>query len=155
MTVIVERASRLTAAPALVWSHATSMRGINSELAPLSMSHPVDLVELTAELPTGVPLFTSTLRLGPVPFDRHRLVIEAWEPGRWFQEASTSVWHRSWRHRRDVVPAAFGCVVTDRLEIVPRLPGAARGTGVAVGRVFDRRHSVLRGLFGTPPAPSG
>lgn len=95
-------------------------------------------------------LFTSTLRLGPVPFDRHRLRLVELVPGEGFQEDSTSLLHRRWRHRRTLTPlGADGCVVEDHVEVVPRVPLAAGPTRWVVARVFDRRHRVLRECFGT------
>lgn len=146
--VVVERSSVLAAPPARVWEHATSMPGVNRELAPIRMSHPEGRERLDGEVPLGEPLFTSTVRLGPIPLDRHRLVLTELEPGRRFQEDSTSLLQRRWRHRRTVEPHGAGCVLTDRLEIVPRLPGAGPLTRWIVGRVFERRHRVLRELFG-------
>lgn len=150
MTIVVERTSRLGAPAPEVWRHATSMAGINRELAPIGMSHPPDRDTLDADVPLGQPLFTSVLRLGPVPFDRHRLTLAALDWGVGFQEDSTSLLHRRWRHRRTVTPLdADTCEVHDHLEVVPRLPGASAPTRWLVGRVFDRRHQVLRTTFPT------
>src|SRR4051794_28261106 len=42
-------ASRLRASPERVWAHATSMPGVNRELAPfLRMSYPADMASLSA-----------------------------------------------------------------------------------------------------------
>jgi ligand-binding SRPBCC domain-containing protein len=147
-TVVVEHSSRLAAPPDVVWRHATSMAGVNAELAPIVMSHPEERTELTDDVELGTPLFTSTVRLGPLPFDRHELTLVELEPGRSFQEESRSRLHRVWRHRRTVTPDGGGCVVTDRLEIVPRLPGAGRVTRRLVASVFERRHRVLAARFG-------
>jgi ligand-binding SRPBCC domain-containing protein len=147
-TVVVEQSSRLAAPPDEVWCHATSMAGVNAELAPIAMSHPADRTELSDDVELGTPLFTSTVRLGPLPFDRHELTLVELEPGRWFQEESRSRLHRVWRHRRSVAPDGGGCVVTDRLEIVPRLPGAGPATRRLVAAVFERRHRVLAARFG-------
>lgn len=149
MTVVVVRTSVLAAPPAEVWRHATSMAGVNAELAPISMTYPPSLARLPVDGGAlGVPLFTSTLRLGPLPFDRHRLTLVEVEPGRWFQEDSRSLVNRRWRHRRTVTPTATGCEVTDRLEIDPRLPGSGPLTRWLVARIFDRRHRYLVDRFG-------
>lgn len=151
MTVVVERTTRLAAPAEEVWRHASSMAGVNAELAPIVMTYPPEhdrLPDEPSELPVGVPLFTATVKLGPVPFDRHRLTLAAVEPGRSFQEDSTSRLHRRWRHQRTVTPAEGGCQLTDRVEIDPRLPGAGPLTRLAVGRIFARRHRVLAARFG-------
>jgi hypothetical protein len=151
VTVVVVRTSALAAAPAEVWRHATSMAGVNAELAPISMSYPPSLARLPEQVDPdtlGAPLFTSTLRLGPVPFDRHRLTLVEVESGRWFQEDSRSLVNRRWRHRRTVTPTATGCEVTDRLEVDPRLPGSGPLTRWLVARIFDRRHRHLVDTFG-------
>lgn len=150
MTIVVERTSALAAPPAEVWRHASSMAGVNAELAPISMSYPPTLARLDALPPDalGTELFTSVLRLGPVPFDRHRLTLLEVEPGRSFQEDSRSLLNRRWRHGRTVTPTATGCELSDRLEVTPRLPGAGPATRRLVARIFDRRHRYLTTRFG-------
>lgn len=149
MTVVVQRTTALAAPADEVWRHATSMAGINAELAPLRMTHPRDRTDLGEHVPLGEPLFTSTLKLGPVPFDRHELTLVGLEPGRWFQEDSHSLLHRRWRHRREVRPRSGGCELTDVVEIEPRIPGSVAVTRRLVGHIFDRRHRVLTDRFGT------
>ena len=146
----IERSTRLAAPAEDVWQHATSMEGVNRELSPLSMSYPADSADLSNNPPLGEPVFTSTLRFGPVPFDRHRLRLVEWDEGVGFLEDSSSILHRRWRHRRSITPAGTGCVLTDVVEVEPRLPGTQRMTGWIVGRIFDRRHMVLATEFGRP-----
>lgn len=76
--------------------------------------------------PLGEPAFTSTLRFGPVPFDRHRLTLVEWDAGVGF----------------------LVCIVTDVVDAEPRIPGTQRVTGWLVARIFDRRHAVLAAKFG-------
>lgn len=144
----IERNTSLAASPEDVWLHATSMEGVNRELAPISMTYPADRAELSAEPPLGELAFTSTLKLGPIPFDRHRLTVVEWDAGVGFLEDSTSIVHRRWRHRRTIMPAGTGSVVTDIVEVEPRLPGTERLTRWIVERIFDRRHAVLAAEFG-------
>lgn len=149
MTIVVERTSVLAAPAERVWQHATSMAGVNRELAPIIMTHPPDHTELPADAPLGQPLFISTLRYGPIPFDRHRLTLVELEPGKSFQEDSRSLLHRRWRHRRTVTPRGGDtCRLADRVEVTPRLPLTTGITRRMVEHVFDRRHAVLVGLFG-------
>lgn len=144
----VERTTELAASAGAVWEHATSVVAINRELSPLRMSFPDDGPGTLVAPALGTPLLTSTLRLGPIPFDRHRLTLVEWEPGVGFQEDSSSLLHRRWRHRRRILPVGDGCVLTDVVEVEPRLPGAHAVTRWAVGRIFDRRHDVLARTFG-------
>lgn len=148
MVARIERSTELAAPPQEVWRHAASMEGVNRELFPVSMSYPSDRADLSADPPLGEPAFTSTLKLGPVPFDRHQLTLVEWEPGVGFLEDSTSIIHRRWRHRRSIRSTSTGCVVTDVVDVEPRLPGAERITAWLVGRIFDRRHAVLAAEFG-------
>ena len=144
----IERSSELAGPPEAVWRHATSMEGVNRELSPVSMSYPAEHADLSADPPLGEPAFTSTLKVGPVPFDRHRLTIVEWNAGVGFLEDSTSILHRRWRHRRSITPVGTGCVLTDVVDVEPRIPGTERITGRLVGRIFDRRHAVLAAKFG-------
>ena len=150
MGIVVERSSLLESPATQVWEHATAMSGVNDELAPVVMTYPSDRAELSDDVPLGEVLFTSTLRLGPLPFDRHRLRLVELEPGVSFQEDSTSILHRRWRHRRTVMAVTEdSCRLSDHLEVVPRVPGSAALTRRLVSRVFDHRHDVLRHRFGS------
>lgn len=151
--VVVDRTCWLAAPADVVWQHAASMDGVNRELAPISMSHPPDRDRLDAGLVLGEPLFTSILRFGPVPFDRHVVTLTGYQPGVWFQEDSHSLLHRRWRHRRTVTPRPAGCEVRDLVQVDPRLPGTGALVRWVVGRVFARRHRVLVARFGDGAAP--
>jgi ligand-binding SRPBCC domain-containing protein len=54
---------------------------------------------------------------------------------------------RRWRHERRVEPTTDGCVVTDRLTIVPRLAPTFLLEPI-VRRIFEARHAKLRTMFG-------
>lgn len=144
----MERSTELAASPKDVWRHVTSIEGINRELAPISMSFPPDLADLSVDPPLDEPAFTSTLKIRGIPFDRHRLTLVEWNAGVGFLEDSTSVLHRRWRHRRAITPVGAGCIVTDVVEVESRLPGTERITRRLVERIFDRRHAVLAAEFG-------
>ena len=153
--VVVDRTSVLGASAEAVWQHATSMAGVNLELAPIRMSHPPGRDSIDDDLVLGEPLFTSTLRVGPVPFDRHVLTLTGYQPREWFQEDSRSLLHRRWRHRRTVTPRPQGCELHDVVEVEPRVPGAGGPTRWIVARIFDRRHRVLVARFGAGPISPG
>ena len=143
----IERSSTLAASAPEVWRHASSMRGVNLELVPIRMSYPTGMAEL-ATPPLGTPVFTSTLWFGAIPFDRHRLTFVEWDDGTGFVEDSTSILHRRWRHHRVITPLGTGCVLTDVVDVEPRLPATEQMTGWLVTQVFDRRHAVLTTVFG-------
>lgn len=142
-------ASPLAASPEAVWAHASTMAGVNEELAPLRMSAPPG-ARLDADVPLGTRLFRSTISVaGVLPFDVHDLTLVELTPGRGFHEASSSLTERRWIHRRTVAPAAGGCTVEDDLTFEPRLLGGL--VRRIVGRVFARRHAALRRKFGALP----
>ncbi|MTV23956.1 hypothetical protein FTX61_00760 [Nitriliruptoraceae bacterium ZYF776] len=147
-SVEVEVRTRVAAPPEVVWEHASTMAGVNSELRPLRMSHPADRTHIDGDVPLGEPLFTSTLTLGPLPIDRHEVTLVGVDAPHGFDEDSRSWLHRRWRHERRLVPVEGGCEIVDRLRIDPRLPGAGAVTRALVGRVFARRHRVLAARFG-------
>jgi len=148
-TVVVS--SRLGAAPAEVWAHASTMEGVNRELAPwLRMSFPREASgrRLSSE-DVGRVLFTSTLSiLGVVPYDRHALQLVRVVPEQGFTEESTSWTMRKWRHERAISFEEGGCVITDRVTFEPRFLGVGPLVKRIVDRVFQHRHAVLRRLFG-------
>jgi hypothetical protein len=155
--VTVEISSRLGAPAGTVWAHATTMAGVNAELAPwVRMTHPVDLSDLATAPPTaiGTVAFRSwLLAFGVVPFDRHALrllsVDDRGDDGGEFAEDSTSWLQKRWRHERTVAPStADTCTLTDRLVVEPRLPLARPLVARIVPWLFARRHRVLVARFG-------
>lgn len=154
--VTIEVRSELAAPAAAVWSHASSMAGVNAELSPwLRMTHPagVDRLDDAPELRRGVAFHSWLLAFGVLPFDRHALglvdVVELADGGGSFIEESTSWLQRRWRHERDVRPVpGGGCSVRDRLVIEPRLAPARPVIRRVVPWLFARRHRVLRRRFG-------
>jgi ligand-binding SRPBCC domain-containing protein len=146
--VIVE-SSVLPVEPERAWAHATSMAGVNAELRPLvRMTAPREARGKTiVDVPVGERAFTSVILAGGlVPIDLHFLTLES-AGEREFQEASSSLLWRSWRHRRTVEPAPGGCVLTDRVAFTSRVPGIARLATPLVRAVFRHRHRRLRALF--------
>lgn len=130
----------------LVWSHASSLEGVNRELAPLHMGGGEGL-RLDETVPLGVPLIRSLLTLArAVPLDVHTLQLSEVWPGRGFQEDSYSLLQRRWRHRRLIEAVDGGTQVTDQLMFEPRLFPAFAAR--VVHWVFTRRHQRLRELFG-------
>ena len=137
--------SRLGTDRQSLWKHASSMAGVNAELAPIHMSHP-DGAAIGADVPLGTPLFRSLVTLwGLVPLDLHEFALVAIQPGEGFHESSRSVLERRWVHRRTLVEAPGGVELTDELEFEPRIGGFLVARVVAM--TFTRRHARLRRLF--------
>lgn len=145
--------SRLRANADVLWQHASSMDGVNAELAPVRMSAPRG-ARLTDDTPTGRLLFRSVVTLGGiVPLDLHMLTLASIEPGRGFHERSWSLLEASWEHVRTITPDGDGCVVTDDLRFTPRLLGALVSRIAA--RAFANRHRYLRKRFGATEGQAG
>jgi ligand-binding SRPBCC domain-containing protein len=143
--------SRLAAPPERVWQHVSSIAGVNYELAPLlRMTHPPGLDRLDPSLaPLGRRAFRSwVLLLGVLPVDYDDLTIVRLDPGRGFLERSSLGTQRVWEHERAIEAAGDGCVVTDRVLHVPRVPLAGRWQTALLRRVFLHRHRRLRRRFG-------
>jgi ligand-binding SRPBCC domain-containing protein len=143
--------SSLRASPEEVWAHASTMDGVNEELAPwVRMSvPPAARGRSLAAMPTGRVAFASwLLLLGVLPFDRHRLRLEEVDPEARFLERSSSLLQALWEHERRVEPEDGGTRVTDRLRVRPRLPLAALLTRPVVAALFAHRHRRLKRRFG-------
>ena len=146
-----EFTSRLSAPAAEVWSHATSMRGVNRELFPLArMTHPRELSVLEpASVPIGQRAFRSwILAFGIVPIDYDDLTFVALEPGRRFLERSPMLTQREWRHERLVEPASGGSTLTDRISFTPRIAWLGPLFYLVFWLAFALRHRNLRRIFG-------
>ena len=137
--------SRLATDRQSLWAHASSMDGVNAELAPIRMSHPAGAA-LGPDVPLGTPLFRSLVTLwGFVPLDLHEFALLEVHPGEGFHESSRSLLERRWVHRRTLVDAPGGIELTDELEFEPRLAGFLIARIIAL--TFARRHARLRRLF--------
>ena len=144
-------ASCLHAPPERVWAHATSMAGINHELAPfLRMTHPRGMTALRdLSPPLGTPLFRSIILLfGVLPIDFDDVTLEVVEPGRGFREHSRTLSQRSWIHERSIEPVDGGVRLVDRITFEPKIPGAGAILAPLLHLVFRNRHRKLVGLFG-------
>jgi ligand-binding SRPBCC domain-containing protein len=148
--------SRLASQADLVWSVVSTMTGVNDELFPwMRMTVPGGRENLAmAENGMSSTGFSSWLLAGRVlPIDRHRLRLErVFASGHafGFDERSTSALQRLWVHQRRVRPdRSGGCILTDHLEITPRISLLTPVVGFAVTRLFRHRHRRLRRRFGS------
>lgn len=145
----LEVRSTLQAPAEVVWRHASTMEGVNDELAPwVRMTVPrAARGKALADVEPGREAFASVLLLlSVIPFDVHHLTLER-VLAQGFDEESWSWLQRRWRHERRVEPRGAGCVVTDRVTVEPRLAPAALVAPV-VRRIFAARHRKLQARFG-------
>ncbi len=147
------RATRLAAPAERVWRHATTLDGINRELAPwMSMSAPPDLDGLSLDddrVVLGEPLFASRVRLLRVlPMETMQVTLVELDRGRRFVEQSPMRTMRTWRHQREVEPDGAGCRLRDTITFEPRIGAAARPLGRLLEAFFGHRHRKLVALFG-------
>ena len=147
MACVLEFMSELPAPAAEVWARATSFVGINAELMPLMrMTCPPGQRDISPEsVVPGERLVRSWLLLfGAIPVDRSDVTLV--ELGTdYFRERSPMWSMRSWEHARRIEEIAGGCVLRDRLEFVPRLPGPLLPW--FVHRLFRHRHARLRAMW--------
>jgi hypothetical protein len=146
----IMRSSRLAAPAVEVWARAVTWDGVNAELWPIRMTAPAEWRgREIGGVPCGQPLFDSWILLfGVLPADVHHFRLESIGPGFRFQEDSSSLMNRQWRHQRIVEPDGAGCIVTDRLEIVPRLALLGFLQAPVYRLVFWNRHRKLRRWHG-------
>jgi ligand-binding SRPBCC domain-containing protein len=144
--------SRLQAPAEDVWKHSTNFDLLNREFAPwLKMTSPnSSLLEVPQGSQLPVQLFRSYILLfGILPVEYDDIGLEAWQEGRWFQEDSTMLSMKVWRHRREILPQGEGsCRIQDDLEFVPRIGVLGPAARLAAGLVFSHRHNRLRTIFG-------
>jgi hypothetical protein len=127
--------------------------GINDELRPwMTMSMPRGAESLTVDnVPIGTPVGRCWLRLfGVLPFDYDQLTIAELWPHQGFDEESTMMSMRLWRHERRVEPESGGkTVVRDRITFELRLPLRPITPVVAAGNraLYGHRHRRLERHF--------
>jgi ligand-binding SRPBCC domain-containing protein len=151
--MIVEHQSIVDAPVEQVWDRVVTPEGINDELRPwMTMSMPRGTEGLTVDnVPIGTSLGRAWLRLfGVVPFDYDLLTIAGLEPGQSFDEQSTMLSMRQWRHQRSVAPDDDGkTVVRDRITFQLRVPLRPLTPVIAAGirALFGHRHRRLQRHF--------
>lgn len=144
-----QRTSWLPAPAEQVWRHASSMVGVNRELAPLvRMTYPPDKTHLSAAtVPLSRRAFRSWLLLfGVLPIDYDDLTFVALEP-LGFTEQSSMGTNQVWRHRRRIVPDGHGCFVIDEVQFVPRFAVLGPLALPLFALAFRLRHRNLRRIF--------
>jgi ligand-binding SRPBCC domain-containing protein len=146
----LEISTTVGASPEEVWAHASTMEGVNWELAPwVRMSVPREAKGRTlTEVPVGEEAFRSVLLLGGViPFDVHHLRLER-VLARGFDEESWSWLQRRWRHERRIDSTEEGgAIIIDRLTVETRFAPIAL-VAPLIRAIFRWRHRRLRKKFG-------
>jgi ligand-binding SRPBCC domain-containing protein len=151
--MIIERKIIVDAPADQVWARVVTPEGINDEVRPwMTMSMPRGAESLSVDsVPIGEPIGRAWLRLfGILPFDYDRLTIAELVPGRSFDEQSTMMSMRRWRHERSVSPEGNGkAVVRDRITFQLRAPLRPLTPIVAAGlrALFGHRHRRLQRHF--------
>jgi ligand-binding SRPBCC domain-containing protein len=151
--MIIEHQSIVDAPAEQVWARVVTPEGINDEVRPwMTMSMPRGAKSLTVDnVPIGETIGRAWLRLfGVVPFDYDRLTIAELVPGRSFDEQSTMMSMRRWRHQRSVSPDGDGkAVVHDRITFQLRAPLRPLTPIIAAGlrALFGHRHRRLQRHF--------
>ena len=127
------------------------LASVNTELSPFKMSAPPDWRHKPiTQWPVQKRLFHSWILLfGFLPLDRHSFRLQRIRSDG-FDEASTSIINRAWRHQRTIDSTATGCCITDTLCYECRLPLLGILLQPLYRLVFKRRHRYLRRHFGTP-----
>ena len=151
--MVVERRTTVDAPVEVVWQRIVTPEGINHELRPwMTMSMPRGATHLTVDtVAVGRPIGRCWLRLfGVLPFDYDLLTIAELWPGRGFDEQSTMLSMRSWRHERTLDADGARTVVHDRLTFELRAPLRLLTPVIAigVGALFTHRQRRLRNYFG-------
>jgi ligand-binding SRPBCC domain-containing protein len=151
--MIVDRQSVIDAPAEQVWARVVTPEGINDEVRPwMTMSMPRGAKSMTVDnVPIGTPIGRAWLRMfGVLPFDYDLLTIAALEPGRSFDEQSTMMSMRTWRHQRSVTPDGDAkAVVHDHITFELRAPLRPATPIVAAGlrALFGHRHRRLQRYF--------
>ena len=152
--MIIERQSIVAAPAEEVWARVVTPEGINDELRPwMTMSMPRGAGAMTVDnIPIGTPVGRCWMRLfGVLPFDYDHLTIAELNRGRGFDEQSTMLSMRRWRHERDVAPDGDSkAIVRDRITFQLRAPLRPATPIVAAGlrALFGHRHRRLQRHFG-------
>ena len=151
--MIVERQSIVDAPVERVWARVVTPEGINDELRPwMTMSMPRGAESLNVDnVPVGEPIGRAWIRLfGVLPIDYDHLTIAELQPGRSFDEQSTMLSMRVWRHERTLTPDGDGkTVVRDRITFELRAPLRLATPVMAAGlrALFGYRHRRLQRHF--------
>ena len=126
-----------------------SMSGVNFELSPLvRMTSPRRYLDISIlEWPKNQRVFTSVLLLGGlIPVDYHKFLFVALEPDG-FEERSSTLMNKEWRHKRTVVASGGTSWVIDKVSYQPRSPFFGLLMKPIYKFIFEHRHKRLDGKY--------
>ena len=149
-TWTVKQSTILNAEAAKLWQHATSMAGVNFELAPwvrMSVPPQASASGLDDVILGEVAFHSWMLGLGFLPFDRHALCIHEIGPDYRFLEKSTSWLQRQWHHDRQITSVPGGSMVVDKVTFSPKLVWLGPLSHRIVSAVFLHRHRHFNPFF--------
>ncbi|WP_438466697.1 hypothetical protein [Marinomonas sp. PE14-40] len=132
-----------------------TMQSVNYELHPIvKMTSPIAFKTKNLQFwPINVEAFTSVILLFCfVPVDRHKFkLVRADETG--FEESSTTIFHKEWRHCRSIKHLDSNSLVTDTLTFVPKLKFIGHLTLPIYRSLFRYRHKRLAAKYGGSTSP--
>lgn len=137
-----------------MWARVTTAAGINDELWPLlRMTAPASLRrDGLVRVQLGQPLCRSVVLLaGVLPVDYDDITLVRLDPPAAFLERSPMLSQRIWQHERTLERVPEGCVLSDRVSYLPRLPVPDRLLHALYSWLFRHRHRRLRRRFGGRP----
>ena len=128
-----------------VWQQIGSWNGVNYELGPLlQMTYPSAYARLTDIPADGQSYFSAGIRLfGVLPIDQHKFAFVDLNAPRFFDERSSNLNMKIWRHRRSLIERDGGVEVTDKCAFVPRFSLMGGMLKAIFAWVFKRRHQRL------------
>lgn len=129
--------------------NAFSMSGVNFELSPLvRMTSPRRYSDMSIlEWPKNQQVFTSVLLLfGVIPIDYHKFIFVALEQDG-FEERSSTLMNKEWRHKRVIVASGGTSLVIDNVSYKPRLPFVGLLMKSIYKFIFEHRHKRLNGKY--------
>ena len=136
-------ASAVRAAPEAVWERATTIAGVNAELAPLARMTGAGTIR------EGALGRSWILAGGVIPIDYDDIHLEAVEPGRGFRERSRLGSCSAWHHDRTLhaLPGG-GTRIVDEVAFAPRVGAVGGLLAFVFEAAFRWRHRRLRRIWG-------
>ena len=142
--------SELNASSKEVAEHCLTMNGVNYELLPIAkmtVAREWKLKPLNDWPANDYICYSLILLFGFLPVDVHRIkFLSTSETG--FCEASTSLIHKLWNHKREIVAVGDKTKIIDKINYVPRINVIGNLLKPIYKFIFDRRHKRLLAKFG-------
>ena len=142
--------SHIRLSPDEAWQHALSPLGVNAEFWPvLRMTFPASVADISEGWQPGSRLFRSWILLfGVLPVEYDDLALAEVDEGRRFLERSEMWTQKLWQHEREILEAASGTRIVDRVSFVSRVAPLESIHLLIFRLIFRYRHFRLRRLYG-------